>query len=126
MTKSSNPRDIVLIYDGECDFCKESVKWLQRKLQVTALPFQKADLARYNLTYERCSKEVIAIKDEKIFGGADAIALLLKVRGNRVLATLVSLSGPLGRRGYRWVAAHRDGLLVKVLVKIFTKFTATV
>ena len=113
MTKGSDPRDIVVIYDGKCDFCKESVKCLQRKLEITALPFQRADLARYNVTYEQCSKEVVAITDGKIFGGAQAIAVLLKARGNRVLASLITLSGPLGRAGYRWVATHREGLLVQ-------------
>ena len=107
------PHDIVLIYDGECDFCKESVKWLQSKLELTALPFQSADLARYNLTYEQCSKEVVAITDGKIFGGAKAIAVLIRARGNQVLASLIAISGPLGRAGYKWVATHRQGLLVQ-------------
>ena len=113
MTKGFEPRDIVVIYDGECDFCKESVKWSQRKLELTALPLQSADLARYNVTYEQCSKEVVAITEGKIFGGATAIAVLLKARGNRVLASLVTISGPLGRAGYRWVATHREGWLVQ-------------
>ena len=113
MTKGSDSRDIVVIYDGECEFCKESVKWLQHKLEFTALPFQSADLERYKITYEQCSKEVIAIKDGKIFGGATAIAVLLRARGNRIMASLVDISGPLGRAGYRWTATHREGLLVQ-------------
>ena len=113
MKAIKKPHDIVVIYDGECDFCRESVKWLQRKLELTALPFQSADLVRYNVTYEQCSKEVVAITDGKIFGGAKAIAALLKARGNRVLASLVAISGPLGRAGYKWVATHREGWLVQ-------------
>ena len=125
MTKGSNPHDIVLIYDGECEFCKESVKWLQRKLELTALAFQSADLARYNVTYEQCSKEVVAVRNGKIFGGAKAIAVLLRARGNRVLASLIAISGPLGRAGYKWVATHRQGLLVLLLVKILTRLNST-
>lgn len=125
MTKGSDPRDIVVIYDGECEFCKESVKWLQRKLELTALPFQRADLARYNVTYERCSNEVIAITGGRIFGGAKAIAVLIRARGNQVLASLIAISGPLGRAGYKWVATHRQGLLVLLLVKILTRLNST-
>ena len=113
MNQSKSQSEIVVIYDGECAFCKECVRWVARRATITALPFQSADLAKFNLTYERCSKEVVAIINGKVCGGASAVAALLKVGRHRALGNLIKLSGPLGRMGYRWVASHRDGLLVR-------------
>jgi len=113
---------IVVIYDGECAFCKECVDWVARRATITALPFQGADLAKFNLTYEQCSKEVVAIINGKVLGGSSAVAALLKVSGHRALGNLIMLSGPLGHRGYRWVAAHRDGLFVRLLHSIVRRF----
>lgn len=113
MNRSESHSEIVVIYDGECAFCKECVRWVVRRATITALPFQSADLAKFDLTYEQCSKEVVAIINGKVFGGSSAVAALLKVSRHRALGNLIMLSGPLGRRGYRWVAAHRDGLLVR-------------
>ena len=105
--------EIVVIYDGECAFCKECVRWVARRATINALPFQSADLAKFNLTYEQCSNEVVAIVDGKVLGGSTAVAALLKVSRHRALGHLIMLSGPLGRRGYRWVASHRDGYIVR-------------
>ena len=113
MNRSESHSEIVVIYDGECAFCKECVRWVVRRATITALPFQSADLAKFDLTYEQCSKEVVAIINGKVFGGSSAVVALLKVSRHRALGNLIMLSGPLGRRGYRWVAAHRDGLLVR-------------
>ena len=91
MKRSEGQSEIIVIYDGECAFCKECVRWLARRVTVIALPFQSADLAQFNLTYERCSKEVVAIIDGKVLGGSSAVAALLKVNGHRVLGNLMSL-----------------------------------
>jgi predicted DCC family thiol-disulfide oxidoreductase YuxK len=114
--------EIVVIYDGDCAFCRECVRWVEKRAPITALPFQSADLAKFNLTYERCSQEVVATIDGKVFGGASAVAALLKVSGHRATGNLIMLSGPLGRRGYRWVASHRDGLFVRILLSIVRRF----
>ena len=113
MNRSKSQSKIVVIYDGECAFCNECVRWVARRATITALPFQSADLAKFNLTYEQCSKEVVAIIDGKVLGSSSAVAALLKASRHRALGNLIMLSGPLGRMGYRWVAAHRDGLLVR-------------
>ncbi len=118
MTSVQKKRGIVIIYDGECGFCKECVRWVEKKTVITALPFQSADLARYGLTYERCSKEVVVIINGKIFGGASGVAKLLRASGYKKLATLLTLSGALGRTGYSWVAAHRNSALIRLLYRV--------
>jgi predicted DCC family thiol-disulfide oxidoreductase YuxK len=109
----SNYSQITVIYDGECRFCLASVNWLALKSEFKALPFQSAELAPFNLTREECAKEVIAIFNEETYRGADAVAALLRARGNRFLAALVTASGFIGRAGYRWVATHRNSALIK-------------
>ena len=38
---------ITVIYDGECEFCKQSVSWIEQKLEISEIPFQAADLSPY-------------------------------------------------------------------------------
>ena len=113
-----NNSQITVIYDGECRFCQASIDWLALKLDFTAHPFQSTDLAPFNLTREECAKEVIAIQSGETFRGSAAISILLRARGNRILAALIAASGPIGRASYRWVATHRGSILVKGLTKI--------
>ena len=118
MTSVQKKRGIVIIYDGECGFCKECVRWVEKRAVVTALPFQSADLARYGLTHERCSKEVVVVINGKVFGGASAVAKLLRASGYKKIATLLTLSGALGRTGYSWVSAHRNSALIRLLHRV--------
>jgi predicted DCC family thiol-disulfide oxidoreductase YuxK len=112
---------ITVIFDGDCEFCQQSVQWIQRKLVVKALAFQTADLETFNLTKEQCAKQVYVITDSEVYGGADAIRYLLKKRGNRVGAMLLGATGNLGRAGYRWVASHRNSMLIKLATRILTQ-----
>lgn len=114
-------RDIVIIYDGECGFCAECVKWVLKRVTATALPFQTTDLARYGLTYERCSKEVVVVINGKVFGGADAVAKLLRASGYKNLATLLKLSGPFGRKVYAWVAANRNSAIIRLVLLVLRR-----
>lgn len=103
---------IVVIYDGQCQFCQASIDWFEQKLAVDAKPFQKAELNLYGLTYDQCSQSVHVIADGAVLAGAPAIAFLLKARGNRSLSLLITASGVFGRWGYRWIATHRNSLIV--------------
>jgi predicted DCC family thiol-disulfide oxidoreductase YuxK len=109
---------ITVVFDGECEFCKQSVSWIQRKLEITALPYQTADLSVFNLTREQCAKQVYVISDGTTYGGAAAIAFLLKNRGNRFQSTIIKASGPLGRSAYRRIASHRQSWPVKIATKV--------
>jgi predicted DCC family thiol-disulfide oxidoreductase YuxK len=106
---------IIVIFDGECAFCESSIKWIEQRLDVDSKPFQKADLTKYGLTYQQCSKSVQVITNGSVLAGAPAIAFLLKKRGNRLLGLFVTASGPFGRFGYKWIAAHRSSLIVSAL-----------
>jgi predicted DCC family thiol-disulfide oxidoreductase YuxK len=110
--------EISVIFDGKCELCNNSINWLRKKIDVTALDFHSTDLSRFGLTLEQCSREVFVITGNKTFSGAGAVAYLLKVRGNRVLSTLITLSRPIGRSGYRWVAGNRNSAPVKLLSRL--------
>ena len=109
---------ITVIFDGQCHFCQQSVTWIQRKLVIIAMPYQTSDLAPFNLTKEQCAKQVYVISGGMTYGGATAIAFLLKRRGNRIQSGLITASGPIGRAGYRWIASHRNSIPVKLATRI--------
>ncbi|NCV08321.1 MAG: DUF393 domain-containing protein [Actinobacteria bacterium] len=106
---------ISVIYDGKCELCIDSINWLQKKIQITALDFHSAELSSFGLSLEQCSREVFVITGDRTLRGAGAVAYLLKLRGNRVLSYLITLCGPIGRSGYRWVAGNRNSAPVKLL-----------
>lgn len=86
---------------------------MQKKLVVDATPFQKADLTKFGLNYEECSRALHVVHEGNVYVGAEAIGFLLTRRGNRILSFLVRASGPLGRYGYKWVAGHRDSWIIR-------------
>ena len=112
---------IVVIYDGQCRFCKASVDWVKQKLHLTAIPFQQTELHQFGLTYDQVSKSVHVIVESQTYSSSTAVAYLLKRRGNRFIAVLITASGPLGRRGYHWIAANRNGKIVKIVTKLLER-----
>jgi predicted DCC family thiol-disulfide oxidoreductase YuxK len=110
--------EIIVIYDGQCGLCENSIAWVSKKLEISALDFHTAELARFGLSAEQCSREVIVITGPNRFSGVQAAAFLLKRRGNKVLSAIITLSGPLGRFIYRWVASHRNSWPVKILSQL--------
>ncbi len=110
--------EIIVIYDGNCELCKNSIFWIEKKLKIKALDFHTTVLSKFNLTFDQCSREVFVLADAKIFRGAKAVAFLLRRRGNKVLSLLIALSGPLGRIGYQWVARNRSSAPVKLLSRL--------
>jgi hypothetical protein len=61
---------------------------------------------------------VQVVVNSTVLAGAPAIAFLLKKRGNRLLSLFITTSGPFGRLGYKWVAAHRSSSAVSALHQI--------
>lgn len=113
--------EIVVLTDGECRFCEATLAWVEKKLVVDAIAFQRADLDFYGLSYEECSKAVHVLHSNKVYVGPDAIAFLLGRRGNWILGFIVRASGPLGRFGYKWVAGHRNSWLIKLATRIIER-----
>ena len=113
--------EITVLTDGECRFCEASMAWVQKKLAVNAIAYQTADLSQYGLTYEQCSQAVHVVHAGKTYVGPDAIAYLLGRRGNWILGFIVRASGPLGRFGYKWVAGHRNSLLIRTATKLIER-----
>ena len=113
----------ILIYDGECNFCLQSVNWVSKKLDISSIAFQRADLAKYGLTLEECGQQVFVIDGDKKYGAIDAVIFLLTRRGNSLLSKFLKLLGPLGRWGYFWVASHRSSLIVRLLGRILSRLS---
>jgi predicted DCC family thiol-disulfide oxidoreductase YuxK len=107
--------EINVIYDGQCELCKNSINWVSKKLEITAVDFHSADLSRFGLTLDQCTREVFVIHGNQRYNGANAVAFLLKARGNRILGGLITSSGPIGRIAYRLVARNRNSIPVKFL-----------
>ncbi|MBI4341647.1 MAG: DUF393 domain-containing protein [Candidatus Omnitrophica bacterium] len=107
----------LLLYDGNCGFCLESVKRV-RVLDVFGwvdpLNFHlQPDLTRLSpaLTPQRARSEIILIEPNgRVSGGFEAFQRLTRrLPSLWVLAPLVHLPGAgwIGGRVYRWVAEHR-------------------
>ena len=115
--------EIIVIYDGQCELCKNSVSWVQKQLEIVALDFHTSDLSKFGLSKKQCSREVFVISDKSQYRGAQAAAYLLNRRGNRVLSGLINASGPIGRATYKWVAANRTSTPVKILSKLIKRWS---
>ena len=109
--------EVTLIYDGECRFCAACLAWVKGKLEITSISFQKADLHKYGLVRSECEKSVFLVTKEANLSGAAAVVYLLELRGNSLLAWILQSSGRIGESGYRWVASHRDSLIIRMITK---------
>jgi predicted DCC family thiol-disulfide oxidoreductase YuxK len=116
-----NSNEIVLIYDGHCDFCVAWLRWLEEKLSLTALSFHDVSLAQYDLTPAECSKSIYVLTPDKRYAGTLAIAFLLTARGNLVPAFLLRSLGAAGRLAYRWIASHRSSFVIKYWTKLLER-----
>ena len=114
---------ITVIYDGECQLCRNSINWLGKKLSFNALSYQSAPLDQYGLTLTECEKQVYAISDSKKYAGVSAVIFLLNARGNKVSAFILKASGPIGAAGYKLIASNRQSFFVRGLSRFIKKIT---
>ena len=108
----------IIIFDGECEFCKAWLAWLHKGLTIESHSYHLYSIEKYGLTQEECSRAVYVVTESRIYSGASAIAYLLKARGNVFISLWIKILGPLGRAGYRWVAAHRNSLLIRSFTRL--------
>ncbi len=118
MRKIDNSGRITVIFDGQCEFCKNCITWVSKKLPVNAIAYQGADLSAFGLTIDQCAKQVYVIDGQSKYGGIAAVRYLLRKRRNYLIYLLLTIAGPLGNYGYKWVAANRNSKLVKLLNRV--------
>jgi len=108
-----------LIYDGECDFCRQAVELIRRwdREQVLRfVPFQDgAAVARFGIGLPALAAAMhLVLPDGRVYAGADAAPEVLRLMpGKRWLAPLFRVPGvlPLARRVYACIAARRHCLV---------------
>ncbi len=113
------PDHPVLIFDGDCGFCRRSVGWLHRRVpgSFEAVPYQTSSRveSRPELSREACREEVkLLLEDGRILGGAEVFFHLLGrrplLRPLRWLYRLPLLHGA-ADAVYRWIARRRRCLV---------------
>lgn len=105
----------LLIYDGDCAFCKNSLKWAigNLKQMPNYVAFQKIDLTEYQLTKTEAESQVWLLEGNRQFGGHRAVASLFKGQTSlfwRLIGVVIDLFGPISALVYRWVAKNRHRL----------------
>jgi predicted DCC family thiol-disulfide oxidoreductase YuxK len=117
-------KKVTLIFDGDCGFCTTSANFAvaRSKCPITAVPWQRANLADFGLTPEMASSRVyVAVSgdgqpsDVSVFGGHAAFAKLFRIQPNLVAKLVGSLmiTPPISwiaAAGYILVAKYRHKL----------------
>ena len=115
---------MILIYDGECEFCRNCVKWIQSRVELKAIAYQEADLAQFLLSEAEAASSVHLILDSRTLSGAAAVAYLLKLTRFKFLGVLIHGAQPLSQIAYKWIASHRDSRTVWVLNRMIQRSVA--
>lgn len=106
----------VLIYDGQCNFCRASVKSLRKldwtgRLAYISLHDERVGQRWPGLSHDQLMDQIwLVTKDGQTLGGADAMRFLsLRMPTLWPLAPFMNLpfSMPLWRGIYRWIARNR-------------------
>jgi predicted DCC family thiol-disulfide oxidoreductase YuxK len=107
-------RTWVLLYDGDCAFCRRQVGFIERhdaEGRIEAVPFQEADLGDYGVTRQAAADAMHLVSPAgDVWSGAAAAREVLKLlRWLRPLAWLFYLPGAMfvAERVYRWIARRR-------------------
>ena len=106
---------MILIFDGECEFCRNCVQWIQSRVQLKAIPYQEADLTQHMLSEKEAQESVQLVLADRTLSGADAVAYLLKLTRFKFLGVLIRGARPLSEVAYKWIASHRNSRTVRVL-----------
>ncbi|MHB1130145.1 MAG: thiol-disulfide oxidoreductase DCC family protein [Ilumatobacteraceae bacterium] len=121
MSRSSSPDLGVLVFDGECDFCRRCVKMMRRHLhrQPSAAAWQEANLTELGLNPEECRQAVQWVSERRgnqreQLSAHDAVARVLRNAGGGWSAVGVVMMFPgahwVSGVVYRWVARNRSRL----------------
>lgn len=113
------PERPTLIYDGECEFCRDTVAIVSawdRDHRLDLVPYQdEASVVRFGLALPALAGAMhLVLPDGRVYAGADAAPVLLRLLpGKRWLAGVFAVPGvlPLARRVYAWIARRRRCLV---------------
>jgi predicted DCC family thiol-disulfide oxidoreductase YuxK len=106
----------VVIYDGLCPLCQESVSWLSGRARRGALEFLPCQAAERRARFpwleeQRCIEAIqLVLPDGRALSGAAAVPEILKrLRRWRWLAAAFRMPGMglLAPRAYAWIARRR-------------------
>lgn len=106
----------LLIYDGDCGFCRRSLGWGHRLgVEVDAIAWQELDLAAHGLTEQETAEAAWFVDGRRRWRGHEAIARALRTSRHATVRTLGVLIGsrvarPVVAPAYGWVARHRHRL----------------
>ncbi|MCX2738410.1 thiol-disulfide oxidoreductase DCC family protein [Pontibacter anaerobius] len=104
----------VLVYDGDCSFCKYWVNRWRRRTgdKIAYVPYQEVPDGFHGITHAQFSKSVyLFTRYGQRLHGAEAVAALLHLSGYSVWSWLyhrLPLASTVAEAGYRLVADHRD------------------
>jgi predicted DCC family thiol-disulfide oxidoreductase YuxK len=107
----------IIVFDGECGFCRCSVNWARRHLgaNVRYVAWQATDLAALGLTAGACREAVQWVDGGHIASGHRAVAALLRRAGRpwRLLGVVIDLPvlRLVARAVYALVKANRSRLV---------------
>lgn len=107
--------DALLIYDGDCAFCKQSLKWALEKLPLFCryVAFQKVDFSEFGLQLADVQSQVWLVEGENKYGGHRAVSWLFRQQKQvrwRALGLLIDIFSPISALVYGWVANNRHRL----------------
>jgi predicted DCC family thiol-disulfide oxidoreductase YuxK len=108
------PAKPLMVYDGDCGFCRRSIRRWRRLTGGTVdyVPYQEI-AERFPSIPRRAFQHAVQLvePDGRVSGGAEAVlrALALAGRSRWLLAAYRSVPGfrPVSETVYRWVASHR-------------------
>ena len=102
----------MLVYDGDCGFCRRSLGWARRSAAGSRRPVADVDPGPLGLTREQLAEAAWYVDEDGLHRGHQAIARVLRTSrwwpvrlAGRVVGSRVA--APLASRAYAWVASHR-------------------
>ena len=115
MTSGARHDRWTLVYDGDCGFCRATVRWAlarDRRGRIDARPFQEPGVpAETGIPRQEAERAAFLVApDGRTWRGADAAARTLRLLpGWGPLGRFLELPGVrlLSRIAYRWIAEHR-------------------
>jgi hypothetical protein len=81
MAGTSPPGEGMLVFDGECGFCRRSVRWAYKvRATCPSVPYQEVELSRFGLSVADAADAAWFVADWHRWRGHEAIARCCLVR----------------------------------------------